>query len=213
MLVTFLGLGPLAMFGALSALLSTCAYLPYIRDTLACRTQPQRASWLIWSVLGCIAVCSQWYEGASHSLWFALAQVGGTMCVFALSITCGVGGFLSRRDRFVLLIAALGLLAWYMTDTSIYALIITISISLTGGAVTVIKAYRAPKSETLCTWLLSGLAAICAIAAVGQVDWVLLAYPLYLLALNGGIVLAILLGRMRQRQGTVWMLRHSDRIA
>lgn len=193
------GLDPLASFGLLSAILTTFAYLPYVRDTLRGKTQPQRASWLIWSILGTIALCSQAFEGATHSMWFAGTQVGGTVLVFLLAIRRGVGGFLSRRDRLVLVMAAGGLVAWYFTETAIYALAITISISLLGGLVTVAKAYRAPSSETLSTWALSLLASICAILAVGELNWVLLAYPLYLLTLNGAIILAIATGRMSAR--------------
>lgn len=40
----FFGLSSLAQFGLISALLSTFAFLPYIRDTYLRRTQPQRAS-------------------------------------------------------------------------------------------------------------------------------------------------------------------------
>ncbi len=76
----------LTYFGIFSGVLSTYAYIPYILDTLAKRTNPQRASWLIWSVLGSIAFFSQLFEGASSSLWFAGVQVTGTISVFLLSI-------------------------------------------------------------------------------------------------------------------------------
>ena len=72
----------LLFFGIASGALSTFAYIPYIIDTVARRTQPQRASWLIWSVLGSIALISQIYEGATSSLWFAGVQVSGTIIVF-----------------------------------------------------------------------------------------------------------------------------------
>lgn len=199
MIEEIMGLGPLAVFGLLSAVLSTFAYVPYIRDTLRRRTQPQRASWLIWSMLSIIAFWSQVYEGATDSLWFAGVQSGGTVIVLLLSIWFGVGGFLNRRDAFVLLIAAGGLVAWYLTETAIYALAITISISLLGGAVTVVKAYWNPESETLSTWIWCFVASVFAILAVGKVDWVILAYPLYLFALNGAIVAATLLGRARTK--------------
>ena len=183
--------------GILSGVLSTFAYLPYIRDTIAGRTQPQRASWLIWSVLGSIAFLSQVYEGAGSSLWFAGVQVSGTVAVFLLSIRLGVGGFLKRADCAVLAAAAFGLILWYFTEDAVYALAITITISLLGGGVTVAKAYLAPESETLATWFLSFVASACAMASVGAVEPVLLAYPAYLFALNGAIVAAILLGRTR----------------
>ena len=60
------------------------------------------------------------------------------------------------------------------------------------------QAYRDPDSETMSTWGLSFVASICAIVSVGKLDAVLLAYPLYLFALNGAIVAAILLGRQPQ---------------
>ncbi len=186
----------LIALGVLSGILSAVAYIPYIRDTIALRTQPQRASWLIWSVLGSIAFFSQVYEGAGSSLWFAGVQVGGTVAVFVLSIRLGVGGFLNRSDCAVLAAAGSGLILWYFTENASYALAITISISLLGGSVTVLKAYRAPQSETMVTWLMSFIASGCAILSVGTVDWVLLAYPIYLFVLNGAIVLAIVLGRM-----------------
>ena len=187
----------IVLFGIASGVLSTFAYLPYAADTLARRTLPQRASWLIWSVLGSIAFFSQVYEGASTSLWFAGVQVSGTIGIFILSIRFGVGGFLNPRDCLILLCALAGLVLWYFTETAAYALAITISISLLGGSVTVAKAFREPETETLSTWLLSFIASTCAILSIGTPDWIILAYPVYLFALNGAIVVAILLGRMR----------------
>lgn len=195
------GLSPFAIFGILSALLSTFAYVPYIVDTLRGRTTPQRASWLIWSVLSGIALASQVFEGATDSLWFAGAQVAGTVCVCVLAFVFRGSGFLNWRDCGVLALAAGGLVAWYFTDTAIYALAITISISLAGGMVTVTKAYRDPDSETMTTWLFSGIASFLALLAVGTVDLVIMAYPLYLLTLNGMIVIAITMGRHRAVAG------------
>lgn len=187
----------LVLLGILSGVLSTFAYLPYVIDTISRRTRPQRASWLIWSVLGSIAFFSQLHEGASASLWFAGVQVSGTIIVFVLSIGLGTGGFLNRNDCLVLLGALAGLVLWYFTETAVYALAITISISLLGGSITVLKAFRDPDTETMSTWFLSFIASACAIFSVGTLDWVILAYPLYLFTLNGAIVVAMLLGRLR----------------
>lgn len=186
--------------GVAAGVLSTIAYLPYIVDTTAGRTQPQRASWLIWSILGTIAFFSQIYEGATASLWFAGVQVSGTVTVFLLSIWKGQGVYLRKADYLVLAIAGVGLLLWYFTETAAYALAITISISLMGGALTVTKSYARPESETLITWVISLVASICALFAVGKFDPVLLAYPTYLFTLYTLFVGAILLGRRRNAQ-------------
>lgn len=185
----------LAFYGVMSAVLSTFAYIPYIKDTLARRTQPDRASWLIWSTLGSIAFFSQLYEGATDSLWFAGVQVSGTIIVFFLSIKLGAGDYLSKKNLVIFFIAACGLVAWYFTETAVYALAITISISLLGGSVTVQKAYENPETETMSTWAVSLLASACAVLSVGEANWVILAYPLYLLTLYGAIVTAMILGR------------------
>lgn len=190
----------LVLYGVLSAALSLYAYVPYIRDTLAERTQPERASWLIWSTLGSIAFFSQLYEGATDSLWFAGVQVSGTIIVFVLSIRLGAGEYLSKKNLTIFFVAACGLVAWYFTENAVYALSITISISLLGGAVTVQKAYNDPDSETISTWAVSLLASVCAVLSVGRVNWVILAYPLYLLTLYGAIVGGMILGRMRTRE-------------
>ncbi|MDJ0614508.1 MAG: hypothetical protein QNJ29_12635 [Rhizobiaceae bacterium] len=188
----------LFVFGVLSGVLSTFAYVPYIVDTLKQRTAPDRACWLIWSTLGSIAFFSQLYEGAGASLWFAGVQVSGTIIVFLLSVKFGAGEYLSIKNQRILLTAALGLVAWYLTENAAYALAITISISLLGGLVTVQKAFIDPDSETLSTWIVSLIASICAVLSVGKLDWTLLAYPLYLLTLYTAIVVAMMFGRMRQ---------------
>ncbi len=188
----------LALLGIGSALLSTLAFLPYMRDTVQRKTQPQRASWLIWSVLGSIAFLSQVYEGATSSLWFVSVQVACTIIILALSVWFGKGRFLAQSDYFILLLAAIGLLSWYFTETATYALAITISISLLGGVATAAKAYKDPDSETLSTWVFSLIASTLAILSVGKIDWVLLAYPLYLFTLYSIFVTAILLGRARR---------------
>ncbi len=187
----------LLYLGIASGVLSAYAYIPYIIDTLQRRTQPQRASWLIWSVLGSIAFASQLYEGAAASLWFAGVQITGTITVFVLSVRAGKGNFLSKADKLILLAALTGLVLWYFTETAAYALGITISISLLGGLATAAKAYKDPDSETLITWVVSLIASACALLSVGKMDLVILAYPLYLFTLYFVFVVAILAGRKR----------------
>ncbi|MEO0389481.1 MAG: hypothetical protein AAF218_00930 [Pseudomonadota bacterium] len=197
--VSTLSAETLALLGLASAALSTLAFAPYIRDTLTGATQPQRASWLIWTVLSNIAFWAQVAEGAEASLWFAGTQAGGTTVIFLLSLRKGTGELLSRPDERILWIAALGVVVWYFTDTAEYALAMTITISLLGGSLTVLKAYRDPGSETLLCWALGFAASCCALISVGTVDPVLLAYPAYLFVLYSAIIGATVLGRVKDR--------------
>jgi len=197
-LPAFVVQNPLLFFGVLSGCLSVVAYVPYIVDIIREKTRPDRACWLIWAVLSSISFVSQVSEGATMSLMFAGVQSAGTILISVLSIWRGHGRFLGRRNLMLFAVASVGLVLWYATDVAVYALLISIGISLMGGAVTVVKAYKEPDSETLSTWTIAWSASICAIFSVGAVDLVVLAYPLYLLTLYSGIIAATLMAPQSQ---------------
>jgi hypothetical protein len=182
--------------GTAAGILSLVMFLPYVRDILAHRSRPQRASWLIWSVLGGIAVASQFAEGARLSLWMTIGATIGTVLTFLLSIHYGVGG-LSRRDLLALAAAGFGLLLWYLTRHAAVALFITIAIDAIGAVLTAEKSYLDPSSETLSLWVMSAAAGILGAMAVGSLNWILLAYPIYVFLANSTVITAILLGRRR----------------
>ncbi len=186
--------------GVCSALLSILAFYPYARDTWRDRTHPQRASWLIWSVLSTIAFCSLWAEGKSASLWFVGIQSAGTVLIFLLSLRQGTGKLFRARDFYMIAMAALGLLLWFMTKDPVYALAFTIAISAVGGIATVLKSYHIPETENRLAWALLFTASLLCVASVGSVDWIFLSYPLYLCALYGAILCAITFGHNRKHR-------------
>ena len=184
----------LLLFGLVSGLLSIVMFIPYVKDILLHTTKPQRATWLIWSVLGGIAFFTQLAKGATDSLWLTGVQTLGVFVVFLLSIRFGTGG-LRKWDILALIAAALSLMLWYVTHEPAAALFLIIVIDAIGASLTVAKAYKDPGSETLITWLLSGTSGIFATLAVGSFNYTLLAYPVYIALINYSVVASILLGR------------------
>lgn len=184
----------LQALGLISGFLSVVTYVPYLRDIFRLKTKPERATWLIWSVLTGIAFFTQLAEGATDSLWLTGVQAVGVVLIFLLSIKFGVGG-LTRRDLLALGAAGVGLLLWYLTSNAAVALFISIAIDAIGASLTVLKAYADPGSETFSTWVLSGTAGVFAAFAVGSFDYVLLAFPVYVIAVNYAVAGAMLLGK------------------
>lgn len=182
----------LAIFGYISVTLSILMIIPYVRDILYGKTKPQRASWFIWAVLGGIAFVSQYAKGATDSLWLTGGQTAAVMVIVLLSIQYGVGGF-TKRD-----VAALGLVLWYFTAEAAWALLIVIIIDSIGSLLTALKSYEDPGSETLTTWMMSGASGFFGLLAVGHIEWILLAYPLYIFVTNYSIAAAILLGQRKR---------------
>lgn len=186
----------LQIFGYISAFFAIVEFIPYIRDIFRLKTKPQRVTWFIYSVLGSIAFFSQLAKGASNSLWLPGILTIGVFTVFLLSLKYGVGGF-HKKDSLVLIVAALGLIAWYFTKEAAIALYIVILIDASGTYLTLEKAYKNPGSETLTSWLFSSLAGFFAFLAVGSLSIVLISYPLFIFLMDGGVVLAIELGRRK----------------
>lgn len=186
----------LQILGLLSGIISVICYVPYARDILLHKTKPERASWLIWTVLGSIAFFSQLAKGATDSLWMPGVQTFGVLTIFLLSIPYGEGG-LKHRDIKALLFAILGIILWFFTKEAAFALFITILVDIAGSLLTIVKAYEDPKSETLSTWFLAGLSGFLAVFAVGSLNWILLSYPIYIGIINWAVVVAMVLGRKK----------------
>jgi hypothetical protein len=189
----------LKTFGIVSGLLAIVAVIPYIRDIIKKTTRPERASWLIWTVLGGIAFFSQLAKGATNSLWMTGLSTLCVLVVFLLSLKHGEGG-LVKRDIAALLFAFLGLVLWYFTKDATVALLIVIAVDLSGSVLTIIKSYKDPESETMSTWVLASISGLFGTLSVGSFNWVLLMYPLYILLANSAVTVAILLGK-RNKHG------------
>jgi len=185
------------LFGYLSGIVILLSFFPYLRDILAKKTKPERASWFIWTVLGTIITFSQLYKGASYSLIVSAAQVVGDFFIFILALKYGIGGFL-KRDIFALCGATIALIFWYFTKEAATALFIGIFIDATGTFLTTIKSYEKPETETVSSWLLTFVAGFLGCLSVGSLNLILLAFPIYVCLASISIISAIYFGLKRK---------------
>lgn len=186
-----------ATAGYLSGIAIIMSFVPYIRDIFKGKTKPERISWLIWAILGSISFFTQLAKGASYSLIFVGVQTVGDILVFLLALKFGFGGFL-KRDKLALVGAGVSLVLWYITKEAAVALFIVIFIDAIGAYLTAAKAYEEPTIETISSWALVIAGGIFSCIAVGKIDFVLLAYPLYVVLASGSIFVAIKLGFRRE---------------
>jgi hypothetical protein len=188
------------LFGYISGFLILLSFVPYLRDIFKGTTKPERASWLIWSVLNMIAFFSQLAKGASDSLWLTGGQVVGDIAVFLLSIKYGMGGY-AKKDLIALTAASTGLILWYITNEAAIALFIAIMIDAAGLYLTVEKAYEKPFTETLSSWVLTLLAGFFAFFSVDALNFTLLAWPMYIFIAGAAVTTAMILGKRRSEHG------------
>lgn len=179
---------------AVSAALTLCAAIPYIRDILRGTTRPRVASWAVWASatgIGAAAALSrgQWlaglFLGACAAEDAAVAVLGwrhGDRGIGWLDGACAAG-------------AAAGLVLLVLVRAPVQAAAAAVAVDLAAGIPTVRHAWAAPHEETWSEFAWCGLAAALVLAAAGSGQVTGAAYPAYLAVFDAGLVLVILARR------------------
>ena len=169
----------LAVFGITSGVLNLIGLAPYILDIFRKKTQPERATWWIWSVLNFIALAALIDAGAGWQLAMNAAQTISVTLIAFLSLKYGFGKF-HKKDFISLIIALAGVALWRFTHQPILALLIVVAIDALGTWLTVTKTWKAPHTETYIAWVIASVSAAFGVMAVGEWSFTKLLYPLYI---------------------------------
>lgn len=183
----------------LAALLNIAGKGLYIADTLRGEVQPERASWWVWSLATFVSMMAQLDTGIGWSVGATLGRFAGMLAIAIISIKLGFGKF--RRDHLVtLLLAAIGVAVWRITDNPVMTLMLMIVVDIAALSRTVSKLEKAPDSERALPWLLAMLSWILTIISLGPnlaLDSVI--YPAYLAASTGAMAYFTVLYRARSK--------------
>jgi hypothetical protein len=175
-----------------AGLLTAVCVIPYLRDIYRGTTRPQRVSWLVFAVLSIVAAVSQFMDGAYAGAWLTGGAALGFTLVFLVSIRRGVGG-MSFNDALSLIVASCGLGVSLAVQEPFIAVLAVVVAEVPAVSLTVQKALRDPKSETASTWLIDGLAGVCALLAVSELSLAQVLYPLHHIVANSCVLAAIVL--------------------
>lgn len=187
--------------GQWSAIVAVAGVLPYYFQIFFKGVKPERASWFIWTVLQLIAFASQKDAGGTDSLWLVIGQLVVTTTVFLIAIPKGVGGF-TKFDLKCLALAGVGIVLWKLANQPALAITFVVFADAMGALPTVRKALKEPETESRITFGSGVVAGVLALLAVGSLDPVLLAYPLYITLANAAVVAACQIGYRRLAQRT-----------
>lgn len=173
---------PTGLIGLLAGVVCLLGFVPYIYDTIRGRTRPDKATWIIWTVLGVIIAASYYSSGARDSFWVTAAYPAGMLIVVALSFKYGKEGW-SALDKACLLGAGAGLALWAATRDPALALYLTTSVDAIGGIPTIKKAYDEPQSESAWGWGLFLIANTLNLLAISEWTLAMAFYPVYVFIL------------------------------
>ena len=156
-----------AIAGWTAGVLSLAAFIPYIAAIMRGQTTPNRATWLIWTIIGIAAGSSYYAAGAGDTAWVALSYIAGPSIIFILSIS---------------------LLTWRLSGSALLGLCMSLVADLMAASPTIVKAYLKPQGEDRPSWTIWSVAGAINLVAID--DWGALSivvYPIYMLLCAGTI--------------------------
>jgi Na+/H+ antiporter NhaC len=180
--------------GMLAGVIEFIGFLPYILDTLNRRITPNKATWIIWAVLGIIIAASYYASGARDTAWMPIASAIGILIVALLSLKYGEEGW-TLLDKTCLIGAGTGLALWWYTSDPELAYGITTIVDAIGALPTIKKAYDRPESERNIAWLLFFVACTLNLLAIRQWTPIVAFYPVYVFFLNSTMSTLVFLRR------------------
>src|SRR3989344_5301473 len=108
------------------------------------RSRPNRATWLIWSLLGGIQVYSYYKSGATNTLWAAVVLTVEFAVIALLSFKFGTKCWCAT-DTLCFIGAASCAFFWYSSKSAEITLFLTLLIDFFGAIPTLRKAWVEPK--------------------------------------------------------------------
>lgn len=168
----------LAVFGISAGIVNFIGLLPYVRDIIRHKTKPERATWWVWFLISVMSLAAQTAAGARWSVLLNLSSAISLAIIAVLSVTHGYGTF-HRRDTISLIIAGAGIVIGFTLKSPLAAIIVLIAVDISGAWLTIVKSWVAPHTETLSAWVISSIATIFALLAVGTYYPARFIFPLY----------------------------------
>jgi hypothetical protein len=176
--------------------LTLIGFIPYWWAIWHRKTQPHRASWWIWTIVGMMIALSYRATGAEATMWVPIGYVIGPLGTALLAIKFGADGW-TKLDTICLLGVGIGLILWGVYRSPQLTLGINIGIDFLGALPTIRKSVRDPYSEDLLSWSLFTIANFINLLAVDVWTWQIAIYPIYILLITSLIWGCLRWGRLR----------------
>lgn len=187
------------MLGMIAGVLALAGYIPYIYSIFKGVTKPNRATWIIWTVVGGLLAVSYFNEGDINAIWLPIGYFIGPLFVAILSIWYGYSEW-TKLDKICLVVAIISIVPWLLSKDATITLLINVLIDASGALPTFVKTYQEPETEDLTAWSFFFVANTLQLFAISLWD-VSTTYPIYLFLLATTMVILILRPKMMKLFG------------
>ncbi|HUD44674.1 MAG TPA: hypothetical protein VMR41_03985 [Patescibacteria group bacterium] len=159
--------------------------LIYIIETLKGTIQPNKISWLLWSIYTLIAFAAEVSQGVGI---VSLTTFITGFCPFLVFIA----SFFNKKSQWKItkfdigcgLLSILGILLWYITKTGNFAILFSIIADTLAGLPTIIKSYNEPETENDFVFSFGIINAGIGLLVINVWNFQNYGFPLYLLLIQ-----------------------------
>ncbi len=183
--------------GILSAIVDFLAYVFYIKSIIDRENEPNRASWIIWTIVKLFVVVGSFSIGARNTLWLPLSQMIGNGIIAVMAIGGG-SNYWSKIDKTCIWLTLTSVVFLFFRMPFLN-LIVLMFIETLGVIPTVSKLTRSSDQENLPAWVLIFVATLLSVLSLNIWTFQLWLYPVYLLALNGSILTLVIFSLKRRK--------------
>jgi hypothetical protein len=174
------------------AIVQLFGLVSYIKETLKGNTKPNRVTWLMWSVAPLIATVAAISDGVGLSVLPVFMSGFGPLIIFIASFATKYAYWkLERFDYGCGLLSLLALVLWIITKEPNIAIIFAIASDLFAAFPTLTKAWHHPETESVGPYAAGLFSSLTAFAAIARWNFSDLAFPVYLVLINIGLIFSM----------------------
>lgn len=186
-------------FVILGALFTVAGSTSYVIQTVRGRTQPNRVTWFMWAAAPLLAFAVEIRYGVGlRSLMTFMVGISPLAVFIASFVNPSAKWQTGPFDLACGALSAAGTIGWLVTRTGLVALGASIAADLVAGVPTLLKAWRAPETETSGAYLGATANAAVTLLTVRHIRAAEVAFPLYILVI-GVVLVALVAGRLGPR--------------
>ncbi len=182
-----------------AAFASLLAALTYIRSMFKSATNPNRVTWLMWSIAPLIAATAAISSGVGWAVLPVFMSGFSPLLIFTASFFVKKAYWkLSSFDYLCGVLSASALVLWYLTRSAEVAIVFAIVSDAFAAIPTLRKARIHPETESVWPYLVGVFSPTTSFAAAMIWSFSELAFPIYLILINILLVFAVYSKKLRR---------------
>lgn len=164
----------------------------YLKDVIRGDTKPNRVSFIMWSIAPFIGAFAAIFDGVGWAVLPVFMTGLGPLIIFLfLFLNKNAYWKLELFDYVCGIFSLLALVLWWATNEPLIAIVFAIISDGFASLPTLIKSWKYPETETGTAYALSALSSFSSFFAVKFWNFSEIAFPIYLVAANMLIFLAV----------------------